>query len=230
MIRMVDFLKTILIVEDEEIMRRELNIFLTNNGFAVEELTDFENALEDILQRKCDLILLDIKLPDTDGAYLCKALRNRISTPIIMVTSKDTELDEILCINYGADDFITKPYNPQVLLARINRLLDRLDKAGDADYLLQYQNAVLDVSKSMFCMGGQEIDLSKNECKIFYYLLKNRGRIISRDELMDFLWDNNQFIDDNTLTVNINRLRKKLEEFGFKDAVTTKRGQGYIIF
>lgn len=223
-------MKTVLIVEDEEIMRRELNIFLTNNGFAVEELTNFENALEDILRKECDLILLDIKLPDTDGAYLCKALRSKISTPIIMVTSRDTELDEILCINYGADDFVTKPYNPQVLLARINRLLDRLDKAQDSDCLLQYQNAVLDASKSVFGAEGKEIDLSKNELKIFWYLLKNQGKIIPRDELMDFLWDNNQFIDDNTLTVNINRLRKKLEEFGFKDAITTKRGQGYIIF
>lgn len=223
-------MKTILIVEDEEVMRRELSIFLTNNGFAVEALTDFDNAFTDISQQKCDLILLDIKLPNTDGAYLCRELRSKISTPIIMVTSKDTELDEILCINYGADDFVTKPYNPQVLLARINRLLDRIDRAGGSDELLQYQNAILDISKSVFRVGNQEIDLSKNELKIFYYLLKNRGRIISRDALMDFLWDNNQFIDDNTLTVNINRLRRKLEELGFAEAITTKRGQGYIIF
>ena len=142
----------------------------------------------------------------------------------MLFRSRNTEIDELMSFNYGADDFITKPYNTQILLARIERLL----KKNNTE-ILNYEDLVLDISKSVIIKNNKTIDLSKNEFKIFYYLLKNRGNIISRDELMDFLWNDNEFIDDNTLTVNINRLRSKLENIGYVDIIKTKRGLGYII-
>ncbi|MDD3453506.1 MAG: response regulator transcription factor [Bacilli bacterium] len=219
-------MKKILIIEDEIKLREELKTFLENNGYQVHLIIEFNNLINNILNSNCDLILLDINLPDNDGQFICKELRKMITTPIIMVTSKNTELDEILSINYGADDFIIKPYNPQVLLARINRLLNRYE---NKENIINYKDIKLDISKSIIIKQNTIIDLTKNELKILYYLLNNIGKIISREELMDYLWDNNEFVDDNTLTVNINRLRTKLEEIELKDVIITKRKQGYII-
>ena len=215
----------ILIVEDEEKLRKELKLFLENNGYKVSLIENFNNTLDQIKKIETDLILLDINLPGTSGEYLLKELRKEISTPIIMVTSKNTEIDELISINNGADDFITKPYNSQILLARIERLLKRTNNIEN----LKYKDLILDISKSCIIKDTEIIDLSKNEFKIFYYLLKNKSKIITRDELMDYLWENNEFIDDNTLTVNINRLRVKIQDIGYKDVIITKRGQGYII-
>lgn len=215
----------ILIVEDEEKLRKELKLFLENNGYKIELIENFNNTLEQIKNINVDLILLDINLPETSGEYLLKELRKDISTPIIIVTSKNTEIDELISINNGADDFITKPYNSQILLARIERLLKRTNNVEN----LKYKDLILDISKSCIIKDKEIIDLSKNEFKIFYYLLKNKSKIITRDELMDYLWENNEFIDDNTLTVNINRLRVKIQDIGYNDVIITKRGQGYII-
>ncbi len=218
-------MKKILIVEDEEKLRIELKKFLNNNGYEVLILENFEDTINDIKKIDCDLILLDINLPNINGEYILKEIRKENNIPIIMVTSKNTEIDELLSINYGADDFITKPYNKEILLARINRILNRNSSSSK----IKYKDIVLDVSKSIIIKDDISIDLTKNELKIFYYLLKNIGKIISRDELMDYLWDNNEFVDDNTLTVNINRLRTKLEGIGLYNTIITKRGQGYII-
>lgn len=217
----------ILIIEDEIKLRDELKKFLINNGYEVLTINNFENTLESINQINCDLILMDINLPNINGEFICKEYRKLKNTPIIMVTSKNTEIDELLSINYGADDFITKPYNPQILLARIERLLKRINQA-DVN-IVEYQNIKLDISKSCIIKDNQNIDLSKNELKIFYYLLKNKGTIISRDEIMNYLWDNDDFVDDNTLTVNINRLRNKLSDINLENVIETRRGQGYII-
>ncbi len=216
----------LLLVEDEIKLRQELKIFLENNGYEVDTINEFDDTLNLIKKKNCDLILMDINLPNINGEYLVKELRKEINTPIIMVTSKNTEIDELMSINYGADDFITKPYNSQILLARIERLLKRTKKQ---DNIITYKNLILDISKSLIKNNDEIIDLSKNEFRIFYFLLINQGKIISRDELMNYLWDNNEFIDDNTLTVNINRLRTKLDSFGYNDVIMTKRGQGYII-
>ena len=217
----------ILIVEDDTKLRKELAIFFTNSGYEVEEISAFSDTVKSILDQKCDIILLDINLPNLNGELICKELRKKIDTPIIMVTSRNTEIDELISINYGADDFITKPYNTEILLARINRLLNRTNKVEE---IIKYKDITLDISKSIIIKDKQIIDLSKNELKIFYYLLTNIGCIISRDELMDYLWENNEFIDDNTLTVNINRLRTKLDNIDLTDTIITKRGQGYIIY
>lgn len=216
----------ILIVEDDVKLRRELSIFFKNSSYEVEEITSFEDTINTILKSKCDLILLDINLPNLNGEVICKELRKITNIPIIIVTSRNTELDELLSINYGADDFITKPYNTQILLARVERLIRR---SNNIENIIKHNNLIINASKSIMKRDNKEIDLSKNELKILIYLVKNKEKIVSRDELMDYLWNTNEFIDDNTLTVNINRLRNKLEELDLKDIIITKRGQGYII-
>lgn len=148
--------------------------------------------------------------------------------PIIVVTSRDSEMDELMSINLGADDFVTKPYNTQILLARISAMLKRTQKETVNDSL-QYKGLKLQLNNSTVIYKDHEIELSKNEIRILYTLLQHKENIVSRDQLMESLWQSNEFIDDNTLTVNINRVRKKLEAAGLKDFIKTKRGQGYMI-
>lgn len=217
----------ILIVEDDEKLRNELETFLKNNGYIVFGLKSFDNCIEDILESNSDLILLDINLPFFDGEYICKEIRKKSEIPIIMVTSRDNEMDELLSINYGADDYITKPFNTHILLARISSILKRTNKNDSNKIVSEY--FTLNISESKLEKDGKEIDLTKNERKILQCLLSNRNKIVSREEMMDFLWSTDEFVDDNTLTVNITRVRNKLGEFGLKELLETKRGQGYIL-
>lgn len=219
----------ILIVEDDEKLREELKIFLDRNGYDTVILDKFDNPVEDILKINPNLVLLDINLPFFDGEYICKELRKKSNVPIIMLTSRDNEIDELISLNYGADQYVTKPYNIQILLAKINGLLKRSKNSDATQTLIDCREFVLDISKSIIENGNNKIELTKNELKILHYLVMNRGKIVSRDEIMDYLWDSESFIDDNTLTVNIKRLRVKLEELGVKDIIETKRGQGYIL-
>lgn len=219
-------MKKILIIEDEIKIREELKIFLENNGYLVEIISDFSDVINYINKIKIDLILLDINLPNINGQFICKELRKDNNTPIIMITSKNTELDELISLNYGADDYITKPFNLQILLARIERTLNRNRENSS---IIEYKDFVLDISKSAIVKNDNIVDLSKNEFKILHYLLTNKGKIVSRDNLIDYLWDNNEFIDDNTLTVNISRIKNKLSIIGYEDVIVTKRGQGYIV-
>lgn len=219
----------ILIVEDDEKLREELKIFLDRNGYDTVILDKFDNPVEDILKINPNLVLLDINLPYFDGEYICKELRKKSNVPIIMLTSRDNEIDELISLNYGADQYVTKPYNIQILLAKINGLLKRCKNSDATQTLIDCKEFVLDISKSIIENGNNKIELTKNELKILHYLVMNRGKIVSRDEIMDYLWDSESFIDDNTLTVNIKRLRVKLEELGVKDIIETKRGQGYIL-
>lgn len=218
---------TIIIVEDTQKLREELSIYLEKNGFKTILITNFTNVKEQIINTKeKDLILLDINLPNLDGEYLLKDLRKEIETPIIMVTSKNTEIDELLCIEYGADDFITKPFSPRILLARITRLLERNTKIQKE---IIYKDMIINITKSQIERNNKKIEISKNELKILTYLLKNKGTIVTRDDIISYLWDNNEYVDDNTLTVNINRVRSKLEKLELENVIITKRGQGYII-
>ena len=219
----------ILIVEDDEKLREELKIFLDRNGYDTVILDKFDNPVVDILKINPNLVLLDINLPYFDGEYICKELRKKSNVPIIMLTSRDNEIDELISLNYGADQYVTKPYNIQILLAKINGLLKRSKNSDATQTLIDCKEFVLDISKSIIENGNNKIELTKNELKILHYLVMNRGKIVSRDEIMDYLWDSESFIDDNTLTVNIKRLRVKLEELGVKDIIETKRGQGYIL-
>ncbi len=217
----------ILIVEDDEKLRDELAIFLKNNGYETVELKTFESIISDIKEIKPDLLLLDINLPNTDGEYICKQIRKESSLPIIIVTSRDNEIDELISINYGADHYITKPFNIQILLAKIASLLRRTNMNNQNK--IDVKEFILNISKSTIEKDDKVIELTKNEFKILYYLVLNRDKIVSRDEIMEYLWDSESFIDDNTLTVNITRLRNKLEMLHLKDILKTKRGQGYMI-
>lgn len=202
----------ILIVEDDEKLSKELKIFLDKNGYDSVILQKFDNAVEDILEENADLILLDINLPYTDGEYICKEIRKTSDVPIIMVTSRDNEIDELLSLNYGADQYVTKPFNIQILLAKITGLLKRNQNADKSQEKIKCNGFILNVSKSMIETENKKIELTKNELKILHYLVLNQGKIVSREDIMNYLWESENFIDDNTLTVNMTRLRGKLED------------------
>ncbi|MBU3107299.1 response regulator transcription factor [Clostridium gasigenes] len=219
----------IIIIEDTEAIREELQTFLTRYGYEVEALSSFENVIEDIEKSNANLMLLDINLPVFDGYYICREVRKKSDIPIIIVTSRDNEIDELMSMNLGADDFITKPYNTQILLARISSILKRTyGKSANQD-IITYKDLKLNLSSGTINIGENSLDITKNEIKILSYLIKNKGKIISRESLMDHLWNSEFFVDDNTLSVNVTRLRKKLEELGIKDAIETRRGLGYIM-
>ena len=216
----------ILIIEDEIELREELKVLLDENGYEGIILESFENIKQDTLSVNPDLILLDIKIPYINGQQLLKEIRKESDVPIIMVTSKNTEMDEVLSMSYGADDYITKPYNPVLLLLRIEAILKRVNKSNNN---LSYNHVKVNLLKSTLEYEDKELLLSKNEMSIFYFMLMNKGKIVARDSIMNYWWGNDRFIDDNTLTVNINRLRKKLEEIDLKGVIETRREQGYIL-
>lgn len=222
-------MQKILIVEDDEKLRDELEIFLNNNGYQAQALKTFNHTIIDILNINPDLLLLDINLPNADGEYICKEIRKQSNMPIIIITSRDNEIDELLSINYGADHYITKPFNIQILLAKIGSLLRRTNMLGESQEKIDVKDFILNTSKSTIEKGNKSIELTKNEYKILKYLVQNREKIVSREDIMECLWDSESFIDDNTLTVNITRLRNKLEELNLKELLETKRGQGYIL-
>ena len=212
-------MKKILIIEDDKVLRGELKILLGANGYETEEVTDFENTADRVLAVKPDLVLLDIILPGANGQMILREIRAKSDVPVIMLTSRNEDVDEIVSRSSGADDYVTKPYNPTLLLLRIETVLRRAGGQQKEEEL---------TCRGMF-YNGEEHVLSHNEMTILHCLVKNRGRIVSRDELMDYLWDNSEFVDDNTLTVNINRLRKRLAGIGMGDVIETRRRQGYIL-
>ena len=218
----------IILVEDNQKIQKELCEFLSRYDYETKALNNFENIVEDILKERADLVLLDINLPVYDGYYICRAVREKSDVPIIVVTSRDSEMDELMSMNLGADDFISKPYNTQILVARISSLLKRTKHVKE-DWLMTHKGLLINLSNSTACHGEEQIELSKNEVKILSVLVKHKEEIVSRDNLMEELWQSNEFVDDNTLTVNINRLRKKLDSIGLADYIVTKRGQGYLV-
>lgn len=222
-------MQKILIVEDDEKLRNELEIFLSHQGYQAECLKKFDNTINDILEINPNLILLDINLPGVDGEYICKEIRKQSDMGIIAVTSRDNELDELVSINYGADHYITKPFNIHILLAKVNSLLRRTNSNSEPKNKIDAKDFILNISNSTIIKDDKIIDLTKNEYKILKYFIENREKIVSREDIMDVLWENDCFVDDNTLSVNITRLRSKLEELGLKDIIETKRGQGYML-
>lgn len=222
-------MQKILIIEDDEKLRCELETFLNKNGFVATSLKKFDNAVEDILKIQADLLLLDINLPYTDGEFICKEIRKTSNVPIIMVTSRDSEMDELLSLNYGADQYVTKPYNIQILLAKIVGLLKRNQNAGNNPDKIDCGEFVLNTAGRIIEKEDNKVELTKNEYKILEYLVIHRQQVISRDEIMDYLWESEEFVDDNTLNVNIKRLRMKFEELGLTDQIETRRGQGYLL-
>lgn len=219
-------MKKIMIIEDDTIISKELYELLVNAGYEALILKDFLNAKEEILKSNIDLILLDINIPYQNGEQLLKEIRKESNIPVIMVTSRANETDEILSISYGADDYITKPYSPTILLLRIQNIFKRLDNSTE---VLKYKDLEVSISRGTLSGNNKELELTKNEMLIFQHLLNNQNRIVSRDELMTILWNNEEYINDNALTVNISRLRSKLEDFGYPNAIETRKGQGYIL-
>lgn len=219
-------MKKIMIVEDDEVIKDELSELLKNSSYLVESVKNFEKAKEEIFKYNPDLILLDINIPYLNGELLLKEIRKESSVPVIMVTSKSGEIDEALSITYGADDYITKPYNPTILLLRIQNIFKRINQNNNA---LKYKDIIVDLNKSELKKGDKVLVLTKNEMIIFSYLLNNKEKIVSRDELMTYLWNNEEYINDNALTVNISRLRSKLSSFGYENIIETRKGQGYIL-
>ena len=218
----------IFIIEDEEKIRLELSTFLNRYGYETSYSTDFENIVDISLKEEPDIILLDINLPYYDGYYICREIRRKSNVPIIVVTSRNSEVDELMSMNLGADDCITKPYNTQILLARIASIIRRTYQNLDSE-VFEFKGLKYNMSTSEMTFDNKKCELTKNESKILFTLMKNKERIVSRNDLMKALWQDDEFVDDNTLTVNINRLRKKLEEIGAVDYIQTKRGQGYIL-
>ena len=214
------------IIEDDLSIANELKDLLENAGYEALITEDFSTILEQVTSDNFDLILLDINLPKINGEVLLQQIRKDTNTPIIMVTSKNSEVDEVLSMSYGADDYITKPYNPTILLLRIGAVLKR---SGRSVEKLSYRGLEVIPQKGILKKEQDEIILTKNEMIIFLYLLQNIGNIVTRDELMTDLWNNDEYINDNALTVNISRLRSKLKEIGYEDAIETRKGQGYIL-
>lgn len=221
-------MQKILIAEDDEKLRHELEIFLNRNGYEAIGLERYDNTLSDIMESNADLILLDINLPNVDGEYILKEFRKVSDIPVIMLTSRDNEMDELLSMHYGADHYVTKPFNTQILLAKIVAILKRTN-SGVSQEKINCGKFVLDISKSRIERENKRAELTANELKIIRFLVKNKGKIVSREDIMNDLWDSEAFIDDNTLTVNITRIRKKLDEIGLQNIIETKRGQGYIL-
>ena len=220
---------SIMIVEDNEQLQNEIGNLLTRNGYRVMKTIEFDKIPMLVKEITPHLILLDINLPYDDGFKICTEIRSFSTVPIIFITSRDTNVDELMSITLGGDDFITKPYNAQILLARINSLLKRAypnEKAGD---FIEYNGVKLNILSSKVEYEDKEIELTKNELKILHYLLINKGKIVSRVDIMEYLWDSALFVNDNTLTVNITRLRNKFEDIGISEFIKTKRGQGYIV-
>lgn len=222
-------MKKIIIIEDDKIIREELQSFLNKYGYKVLAPIDFENIIDFILKEKADLILLDINLPIYDGYYICREIRKKSEVPIIIVTSRDSDMDELMSMNIGADDFVTKPYNTQILLARIGALLKRTAGNIVSNNILAYKDLLLNLSNASISYKDKEVELTKNEMKILSYLIENKGTIVSRETLMEYLWKSDFFVDDSTLSVNITRLRKKIETIGIDNAIETRRGLGYIM-
>ena len=220
---------TIMIVDDNEQLQNEIGNLLIANRYSILKPTDFNKISQTVKDSSPDLILLDINLPNNDGFKICTEIRSFSNRPIIFITSRNTNIDELMSITLGGDDFITKPYNTQILLARINALLKRAYPNNSNMDVIEYNGLTLNILSSTIEHDQKNIELTKNELKILYYLLINKGKIVSRVDIMEYLWDSSMFVNDNTLTVNITRIRNKIEEIGLKDFIKTKRGQGYII-
>ena len=220
---------SILIVDDDADLSAIVARYLESEGFAVERAASAEEAYDVLATRAFDLVLLDINLPGDDGFAACAALRRASDVPIVMLTSSDNEFDEVMSMNLGADDYVTKPYNPAVLLARIQSVLRRAART-EPPSRIEHKGVVLDVARSRVEYEGRGVELTRNEFRVLHLLMENKGAIISRQELMMELWQSDAFIDDNTLTVNVNRLRKSLASIGVPDGfLATRRGQGYLV-
>lgn len=219
-------MKKIMIVEDDKNIAQDLSYLLKNSNYDTCIINDFTNSKNEILSSGADLVLMDINIPHLNGELLLKEIRKESQIPVIMVTSKVNESDEVISYSYGADDYITKPYNPTILLLKIGALFKRCEQNKT---LITYKDLNFDIGKGIVKNSSNEIILTKNEIIIFNLLLSNKDRIVSKDELMTELWNNDEYVNENALTVNISRLRSKLLELGYENIIETRKGIGYRI-
>ena len=219
----------ILIVEDESAIRQELKLLLENALYQVTALDDFTNVPEEVLSCSPNLVLLDLNLPGESGFDICSRIRASSEVPIIFVTSRTYSMDELTGLMKGGDDYITKPFHAPILLAHIAAVLKRTARGGSEVTKLAHREAELDIARGSLSFRGQVVELTKNELKIMHYLFLNKEKIVSRANLIEYLWDNQVFIDDNTLSVNMTRIRTKLDRAGMHDFIRTRRGLGYYI-
>lgn len=219
----------IMIIEDDEVIAKLVEEALMRWGYQVAQIDDFKTITKQVADYAPDLILLDINLPFYNGFYWCKEIRTFTKVPILFLSSADDNMNIVMAMDMGGDDFIAKPFDMNVLTAKVNAMIRRSYAYHGESYLLQVGQVVLNCSDATIkCENGQ-MELTKNECKIFKMLMEHAGQLVTRDAIMTALWDGGDFIDDNTLTVNITRIRKKLKELGLENFIRTKRGVGYVI-
>lgn len=219
----------ILVVEDDHQIQQELVLLLQRNGFEAQALTSFESVPQQIIAAHPDLVLLDLNLPGIDGQQICREVRQLSNVPIIVVTSRNTDLDELMVLSLGADDFIAKPYNTQILLMHITSVLRRANSDVTTGTKLSHAGVTLDSSSCKVSANQKSVELTKNELRILSLLMQNAGTVVSRQRIQEELWQSDEFVDDNTLTVNISHLRNTLASIGVEDYVMTRRGLGYVI-
>ena len=221
-------MKKIFIVEDDLTIQAQLKTLLSGNGYEVFVVTDFSQTIQQIKAFVPHLVILDIKLPGNNGFEICSEIRTFSDIPIVFVTSSNTDMDELNSIMLGGDAFITKPYNTAILLAKIAALLKRAYPSPQTEFFT-WNGVTLYLESSVIEYKEQKAELTKNELKILYYLFKNAGKICSRNDIVDFLWDNQLYVDDNALSVNVTRIRNKLDKIGLTNFIKTKHRQGYTL-
>ena len=220
----------ILIVEDDKVLCNNIKEGISKWGFEAVSIDNFESILEEFAKHNPHLVIMDINLPYFDGFYWCKKIRDISKVPIIFLSSRDSNMDIVMAVNMGGDDFVTKPFSMDILLAKIQALLRRAYSYGQGDrQIIECDGAILNINDGTLTYNDKDIELTRNEFKILQLLMKNKGKIVTRDRIMRVLWESEYFISENTLTVNVNRLRKRLEELGLKDFIVTKKSQGYMI-
>lgn len=219
----------ILIVEDDITISTILKKHLNKWGYEAEIVSDFNNVMDNFIKYKPQIVILDITLPFYNGFYWCAEIRKVSKVPIIFASSASDNMNLIMAINMGADDFISKPFDLNVIVAKIQALLRRTYSFQGTMNILEHKKAVLDLNDMRFLYNDCKIELSKNEFRILKVLLENKNNVVSREEIMKQLWESDSFIDDNTLTVNVTRLRKRLSDIGVNDFIKTKKGIGYMV-
>ena len=222
-------MKEILLIEDDLDLAKELCSVLNKWGFNVSFIENFEEILNEVIDKKPQLVIMDVNLPYFDGFYWCTKIREFSKVPILFLSSRDSNMDIVMGINNGGDDYITKPFDVQVLISKINALMRRTYDYSESESLIYYKDSVLDVEKCTFRYKEEVIELTKNEMKILSLLIKSKGKVVSRDKLMLSLWNDDEFVSDNTLSVNITRLRNKIKDIGLDDFIKTKKGLGYMV-
>lgn len=223
-------MRRLLVVEDDPAIREGLCALLSRNGYEPASIDDFGDVAAQILDAAPDLVLLDLNLPGVDGGYVCREVRAASGVPIIAVTSRDTDMDELVTLAAGADDFVAKPYNEQVLLAHVAAVLKRTYGDGAAAAArIEHRGVVLDTTRCEVSYQGKSAELTKNELRILALLMRGAGSVVSRQRIQEELWESCDFVDDNTLTVNISHLRQTLAGIGVADLIATRRGLGYIV-